>query len=688
MESNDNQSPSKSQDLFSKSEIKNVLKSDVAINCLLTRLKDSLLTCEELTKFIRKKYVLENDHTQELSKVYKNFFQCSDSSLQKSIQGILEFDGKLAKVKRSYVVALQKMYDELTALLLTMTKLRKNLKEHGRKLEKDVSDAIHSAEKAKLRYLSLCQDWEKLRLTDPTKTKLTLRGSKTTREQEEELQRKIDNSDLDYKQKVDHSTSLRNTFITNERPKIVSELKDLILEIDTAMSIQLQKYVIWTENLILNSGVTITPFDELGSMRKVSTSMTNEIDLYNYLNKYNQAKHGNFVNKNLIPVEYKKHPSMIKQGGVNNGKTAVFQNISSPSNLIVNPTNNSIPSRIVSTSNDSPFNTTRSNGHLLSSTTQTAVNMHTSNFNRTQNTLSSTSDTSENVTGSQKSIENIHNNSHNNNSSNDDSDNNDNDSDINNKKKNLGNVQHDNFSTLDPASSDFHGGIETSIVPSTIDRPVSIVQTNTSLPPGISQNFKTFGVPLEVLLEYEQDMVPGIVRQCIYVIDKYGLDLEGIYRKSANVVEVSRLKEEIDKDPSNISMILPSKNYTDSDIYLVGSLLKTFLANLPDSLLSSDMSSDIRTCLSISDLTTRKNFMHGLIYKLPDGQYWTLRSLIFHLKRVILHESKNRMNLRSMCIIWGPTIIAPNEEDINDVNYQINAMEVLFDVANQAFEPE
>lgn len=72
-------------------------------------------------------------------------------------------------------------------------------------------------------------------------------------------------------------------------------------------------------------------------------------------------------------------------------------------------------------------------------------------------------------------------------------------------------------------------------------------------------------------------MVPAIVRQCIYVIDKFGLDQEGIYRKSANVLDVSKLKEEIDKDPANISMILPSKPHSDSDIYLVGSLLKTFL---------------------------------------------------------------------------------------------------------------
>ena len=151
-------------ELLQRSEIKAVLSSDVAINALLTRLKGSLLTCEELTKFIRRKYLYEDEHAQEMTKTSKHFFQETGSSgLSHSIHQLIDYDNKLSQVKVSYVSALQKIYDELTALMLTITKTRKTVKERSRKLEKDVSDAIHSAEKAKSRYISLCQDWEKLR---------------------------------------------------------------------------------------------------------------------------------------------------------------------------------------------------------------------------------------------------------------------------------------------------------------------------------------------------------------------------------------------------------------------------------------------------------------------------------------------------------------------------------------------
>lgn len=653
--------------LLENPEIQKVMNSDVAINALLTRLKQSLLTCEEFTKFIRKKHAFEEEHTEELGKQYKHFFvdtTGSNSSLKLRIHEILEFDGKLARVKQSYVTALQKMYDEISALLFTMTKMRKSVKEHSRRLEKEVSEAIHSAEKAQGRYNSLCQDWDKLRMTDPTKTKLTLRGSKTTKEQEEELLRKVDNSDLEYKQKVDHSNSLRNTFITKERPKIVSELKDLILEIDTAMSIQLQKYTIWTENLILNSGVTVAPFETAKSMKSVASSVKNEMDLYNYLNRYNSSgKTSMLVNKNLIPVNYKKHPSMIK-GSNNSSKPKA-----SPA-FAVNPAKNSIPKRIISTHNDTPFST-------ASATATLASTPHSSNFAADKNhsnaavAVGSKAGTNSNYPQTNPTTLHVTN---------------DPSIPFPNKDQPI-----DRFGTLDPGNTAARiPSISTtvSMATSESDRPLSHIQTNSSMPPGTQKNFRTFGVPLENLVEYEQDTVPAIVRQCIYVVDKYGLDLEGIYRRSANVLDVSKLKEDIDKDPSNVSMILPPKNYTDSDIYLVGSLLKAFFAALPDSLLPAGIAPEVKTCLSIADENTRKNYMHGLIYKLPDAQYWTLRALLFHLKRIVEHEPQNRMTMKALYIIWGPTIISPSEDDPNDVNYQIKAMEVLFEVADQAFESD
>ena len=668
--------------LLERDEIKRVMDSDVAINALLTRLKESLLTCEEFTKYIRKKYILEEENMEELSKHYKHFFVATSStspSLRRTMLQILQFDGKIAQVKQSYVSALTKMYEELNALLLTMTKMRKSIKEKSRRLEKDVSDSIHSAEKAQARYNSLCQDWGKLKMTDPTKTKLTLRGSKTTKEQEEELQRKIDSADLDYKQRVDHSSSLRYVFLNTERPKIVAELRDLVLEIDTAMTIQLQKYTIWTENLVLNTGVTVSPLDSTKSMKSIVSKILNEKDLYNYLNKYNQhGKDTMSINKNLIPVPYKKHPSMVKGNLINPSPNSTFS-INSKRNNLSNVSTNMIsaPTESVYTPSSIAYPTTTESIPNANSTMNRMVE---------PTALASTIAAVGTVKSAMMAPNNLNSNTN---------------------PRNMGNeyTVADNITVSKPPT--VNGNDSRSIgsshnkrtrVPSLATtmseatdnsgRPFSHIQLNSIMPPGTQKNFKTFCVPLESLLEFEQGMVPAIVRQCIYVIDTYGLKLEGIYRKSANVLDVSKLRDEIDKDPSNISMILPPKGYTESDIYVVSSLLKAFFAALPDPLVPSSIVPDLKICLSIDDPETMKNYMHGLIYKFPDAQYWTLRSLIFHLQRILANESSNRMNIKALSIIWGPTLIPPNDDDINDINFQIRAMDAIFNVADQAFESD
>ncbi|EDO17201.1 hypothetical protein Kpol_1035p13 [Vanderwaltozyma polyspora DSM 70294] len=699
--------------LLESDEIVKVLQLDVATNALLTRLKQSILICEEFTKFTRKKFIIEENYLEELSKQYKHFFNNdstsitpSSSTLHKNIVKIFAFDGSLAQVRYIYAQYLSKMYDELSSLLLTMTRMRKSLKETSRHLEKNVADAIHLAEKNKNRYYSLCQDWEKLRLVDPTKTKLTLRGSRTTREQEEDLIRKIDIADLDYKQKVEIATNLRNNLLNIERPRIVSELSDLIMELDTAMTIQLQKYSIWTEKLLLDSGSIVSPLDDSPnktvSMKSLADSITNEKDLYNYLKKFtdNSPK---YINKNLIPVTYTKHPSMIK----NKSRSSSNVSLKHQPSFVVDPSRNSIPKRMISTHNESPFDGFKS---LPSSVTSPAIasNLSSKKSNITKSTtLGDISDTVEPVTSSSQVVKPMIDvvTSANNIDSNLNDDENENSQDLDSIIK-----SDTSFRSLDPHANK-NESIQNAIsmVISNTENQISQSQAsdNLSLPalsPSPSnidavitnpvedktdkKDLKLFGAPLENLFEYEQDMVPSIVRQSIHVIDKYGLELEEIYRHPVGLEFLESLKNQVENNPTNVTKYIPPPNHDESDIYLVASLLKLFFSSLPDTLIPASISNELNTCLSIEDMTTRKNYMHGLIYKFPDAQYWTLRSLLFHLKRVIDNEEKNKMNRRAVSIIWGPIILPSNETDFNDVDYHIQLLGVLFDVLEQAFEPE
>ena len=678
-------------------------ESDIATNTLLTKFKTSIIICEEFSKIIKRKYSLESNYNDEFIKSSKNYFTGQDgnssfsATLNACIKDVLKYDNKLIQVKQSYIKALVKMYDELSALLLTMTKLRKQTKEKIKKLEKDVSDSIHQAEKAKNKYDSLCQDYTKLKKGDPTKTKLTIRGSKTLPEQEEDLRKKIDMADLDYKQKVDLSTTLRNKFLSIERPQIVKNLKDMILEMDVALSIQIQKYAIWNENYFLNSGIVICPLNDMEkSMKTTINSINVEYDLYNYLNKYVLNKNkSSMVNKNLIPVQYKKSPYI--GGSKNTPNTSAGSAISNPvsgsfvynsgvggipdtNSITATPSNNNFS--IAPMKNTNPF----VKKHQQSSQMQSP---NLNSFHQGNATSNSEAETINNPRG--------------------------------------GSVN--SYKTLDPVGSpSIPQQSATPAPPSSIIE--SIVHTEADSKNAANMNgengelaasFKTFGISLSQLILLEQDsLLPKFVKQCIHVIDKYGLDIEGIYRKSSNVLELQKYIKLINQDPSNYALLLPPRSSenghgVEEHVILVSNLLKHFFKNLPVKFISSSFLSEFQTYIAIpsnseSNIVMKRNYMHGIVYKLKDEQYWVLRALLFHFKRILDNSNVNRMSLKAMCIIWGPILISsPSGDDLNsnqnefgdsnlsldnsneymkDVQFQIKVMEGLFDVAEQAFEPE
>lgn len=623
--SNDNSSkivPASSPELLQEDKIVKVLNSDGAIDALLARLKRSVLTCEEFAKYIRKKALLEEDHNEHLKKIskttqeiLKNSSSLKNDSFISNFDKIIKLDDKISQHGSGFSKSLHQMHEELASLGTTIAKSRKSNKENFRRKEKEVIDAISSAEKAKNKYDGFCLELERLKTTDPSKKTFTLKGSKTTTEQEEILTRKIETADADYRQKVATSTGLRSVFLNTFRPTTARSLKDLVIEIDIAMSIQLQKYASRLEESVLNTGLTISPISgkDVQSVKSIAASINNERDLYQYLLRSTATA----TNKQLIPVEYRQHPSIAPSTSSGSIKVRGFNQVNN---------NTVIPGGRKISNNDTPMANVPSPS-IPSSTANTFKS------NNLDPKIAGTAASSPYIDGSDASF----------------------------RSSNIGGP-----------------------------RPLSVINSeNVPLPPGTSSNFKTFGTPISDLIEFEGEMVPSIVRQCIYVIDKYGLEKEGIYRTSGNVSTVHSLKDLIDKDPSNIKLILPNPNsVSDSDIYAVASLLKLYFSSLPEALLTNEASAKFLEYIKIQEPELRLKRVHQVVYDLPDGSYWTLRSLIFHLSKVVSKQEVNLMNSRNLGIIWGPNLFPKEDFNASDMSYQGKLVEELIHHANDIFEAE
>lgn len=627
-------------------KIQKILNSDYTIDVLLNRLKESLNTGEEFSKFIKKKAQIEDDHYNQLKKfaghvrtnMKNNSRNLKNDSLQFQMDKIIQFDESLYGVGNSYVVALNTMYDELTSLIGTIGRTRKLIKDEHKRKEKDCIDAIITAEKAKTKYNHLCEDLDRLKTSDPNKKSFSLKN-KSVEQQEDELSRKVDTADQEYKLKVATCKKLKDEILVIHRPNNTKKLKNLILEMDIALNLQLQKYATWNENLIMNSGVLISPLQSSkASMKSMASDIDNEKDLYQYLLRNGTTGD----NKSLIPVDYHVHHSLVKTKDI--GK---------------------------------PFlNTTNTPANLKSAA---ATNRRNNNNGSTASNIDGHSKTSSISHGAGSSM--------------------------------LGtSTSASGSSTVAPGkSNDTFNGHSSS---ATYASPPSVTESSApvlylSLDPAVSQTSSpslhikgpkplstfqhpTFGASIEDVIQFAGvDNVPLIVRKCIEVIESYGLNLVGIYRISSNQSQVNKLKESIDANFTNYLTIgkdIDPSNVYESEVFCVASLLKLYFSSLPEPLFTSAASKSFIETVKSTDEHFIAKKLHQLVFGLPDGAYFTLRSLMFHLNKVAQHESENRMNAKSLAIIWGPVLFNDSSTSAQDLSYKTKVVEELMAIATDIFE--
>lgn len=595
---------SESAKLLELDSIQNFLNSDGSLEVLLTRLKQSINTSDEIAKYVKRKAMIEDEHYGQLKKfaghmrgTLKTSKGIKNDIFSSKLDLIVEFDEKLYSVGSSYVKALNVMYDEIVSLMSTVTRSRKTIKDESKRKEKDCADAIALAEKAKQKYYHLCDDLEKVKSSDPNKKSFL--KNKTAEQQEDELQRKVDLADQDYKLKVSACKKLKDEILMIHRPTSSKKLKNLILEMDIAMNVQLQKFATWSETLIMNSGVMISPLQpDKVSMKALALSIDNELDLYNYLQKNSKAP----ANRALVPVEYVGHPSFSKSA--------------MPAKPFFN-----------NGTKNNHMNVTPAVSHPLPAHSEASLpSMPSMSVSSPEQTFVDASAVSPSFT----------------------------------------------YNSLDPSNRELTG-----------PKPLGQI-THYAQP--------TFGVSIEDVIQYAGiDNVPLVVKRCIDVIEGYGLDIEGIYRTSGNKSSVQRLKESIDSNFANYLLIgnnIDPDNILDADIYCAASLLKIYFASLPEPLLTQEYyQSFIETVKSVDETFIAKK-LHHLVYNLPDGSYFTLRTLIFHLNKVAANQHNNRMAAKSLAIIWGPALLNDNSMSPQDLSYKSKVVEELMLIANEIFDAD
>uniref|UniRef100_H0WQD9 Rac GTPase-activating protein 1 n=1 Tax=Otolemur garnettii TaxID=30611 RepID=H0WQD9_OTOGA len=155
-------------------------------------------------------------------------------------------------------------------------------------------------------------------------------------------------------------------------------------------------------------------------------------------------------------------------------------------------------------------------------------------------------------------------------------------------------------------------------------------------------------------------MIPSIVVHCVNEIEQRGLTETGLYRISGCDRTVKELKEKFLRAKN-----VPLLSKVD-DIHAICSLLKDFLRNLKEPLLTFRLNKAFMEAAEITDEDNSIAAMYQAVGELPQANRDTLAFLMIHLQRVAL-SPHTKMDVANLAKVFGPTIVAhavPNPDPV------------------------
>ncbi|XP_054546251.1 rho GTPase-activating protein 10 isoform X3 [Talpa occidentalis] len=159
-------------------------------------------------------------------------------------------------------------------------------------------------------------------------------------------------------------------------------------------------------------------------------------------------------------------------------------------------------------------------------------------------------------------------------------------------------------------------------------------------------------------------------------LDKMGFT---ILRKCISAVETRDVKtcNEVDLE-----------NSIDWEVKTITSALKQYLRSLPEPLMTYELHGEFIVPAKSGSPESRVNAIHFLVHKLPEKNKEMLDILVKHLTNVSNHSKQNLMTVANLGVVFGPTLMRPQEETvaaIMDLKFQNIVVEILIENHEKIF---
>lgn len=178
----------------------------------------------------------------------------------------------------------------------------------------------------------------------------------------------------------------------------------------------------------------------------------------------------------------------------------------------------------------------------------------------------------------------------------------------------------------------------------------------------------------------------NVMKKFIYAIETRGIDEQGLYRLVGVSSRVQKLLG-LAMDPKTCADV--ELDGTEWEIKTITSAIKHYLRVLPGPLMTYQFQRSFIKAAKLDNPETRVSEIHSIVHRLPEKNRQMLELLMKHLAKVASHHQQNLMTVANLGVVFGPTLLRPQEETvaaIMDIKFQNIVVEILIENHERIFQ--
>nr|XP_046271523.1 rho GTPase-activating protein 44 isoform X6 [Scatophagus argus] len=165
----------------------------------------------------------------------------------------------------------------------------------------------------------------------------------------------------------------------------------------------------------------------------------------------------------------------------------------------------------------------------------------------------------------------------------------------------------------------------------------------------------SFGKSLEEHLNISGREIAFPIEACVTMLLECGMQEEGLFRVAPSASKLKKLKASLDCG------VLDVQEYS-SDPHAIAGALKSYLRELPEPLMTTELYDEWIQASNIQDMDKRLQALMAACEKLPTDNLNNFRYLIKFLAKLSEYQDVNKMTAGNMAIVLGPNLLWTHTE--------------------------